>query len=46
MTPGLNYYRANVTPDVLVGPPLELPAIQAPTMGLWSSGDFALTEDR
>jgi pimeloyl-ACP methyl ester carboxylesterase len=46
LTPGLNYYRANVTPDALVGPPLELPAIQAPTMGMWSSGDFALTEEQ
>jgi len=27
-----------------VSPPLELPAVQAPTMGVWSSGDFALTE--
>ena len=44
LTPGLNYYRANITPDALVGPPMELPPIQAPTMGIWSSGDFALTE--
>ncbi|MFZ6002869.1 MAG: alpha/beta fold hydrolase [Actinomycetota bacterium] len=44
LTPGLNYYRANITPDALVGPPLELPPIQAPTMGIWSSNDFALTE--
>jgi len=27
-----------------VSPPLELPAVQADTMGVWSSGDFALTE--
>jgi pimeloyl-ACP methyl ester carboxylesterase len=44
LTPGLNYYRANVTPDTWVGPPLQLPPVQAPTMGLWSSGDPALTE--
>lgn len=44
LTPALNYYRANVPPQALVGPPLELPAIQAPTMGVWSSGDMALTE--
>jgi pimeloyl-ACP methyl ester carboxylesterase len=44
LTPGLNYYRANVNPDALVGPPLELPPIQAPTMGIWSSLDFALNE--
>lgn len=46
LTPGLNYYRANVTPDALVGPPLELPPVQSPTMGIWSSGDFALLEDQ
>jgi pimeloyl-ACP methyl ester carboxylesterase len=44
LTPGLNYYRANVPPSALVGPPLELPAVQAPTMGVWSSEDFALLE--
>ena len=44
LTPGLNYYRANVPPAALVGPPLELPPIQAPTMGVWSSDDFALLE--
>ena len=46
LTPGLNYYRANVHPDALVGPPLELPPIQSPTMGIWSSNDFALTRRR
>jgi pimeloyl-ACP methyl ester carboxylesterase len=44
LTPGLNYYRANVAPQVLIEPPLELPPIQAATMGVWSSGDIALTE--
>jgi pimeloyl-ACP methyl ester carboxylesterase len=44
LTPGLNYYRANVPPAALVGPPLELPQVQAPTMGVWSSEDFALLE--
>jgi pimeloyl-ACP methyl ester carboxylesterase len=44
LTPGLNCYRANVGPETWVGPPLELPPVQAPTMGVWSSGDFALTE--
>jgi pimeloyl-ACP methyl ester carboxylesterase len=44
LTPALNYYRANVPPRVWVrtGPPL--PPVTAPTMGVWSSGDFALTE--
>jgi pimeloyl-ACP methyl ester carboxylesterase len=46
LTPGLNWYRANITPEAFVGPPIELPPIQAPTMGVWSSGDFALTEEQ
>ncbi|MFZ0667243.1 MAG: alpha/beta hydrolase [Acidimicrobiales bacterium] len=44
MTPALNYYRANIPPQALVDPPLELPAVQAPTMGVWSTGDIALNE--
>jgi pimeloyl-ACP methyl ester carboxylesterase len=44
LTSGLNYYRANIPPASLVGPPLELPLVQAPTMGIWSSGDMALLE--
>ena len=46
LTPALNYYRANVSVEALVAPPLELPAIQAPTMGIWSSNDFALLEEQ
>jgi pimeloyl-ACP methyl ester carboxylesterase len=46
LTPGLNWYRANVPPGALVEAPLELPAVQAPTMGVWSTGDFALTEQQ
>lgn len=44
LTAGLNWYRANITPEGWVAPPLDLPLVQAPTMGVWSSGDFALTE--
>ncbi|HVJ96176.1 MAG TPA: alpha/beta fold hydrolase [Acidimicrobiia bacterium] len=44
LTPGLNYYRANVAPASFNGPPLQLPPIQSPTMGIWSSKDFALNE--
>jgi len=44
LTPGLNYYRANLHPRTLVEPPLQLPQVQAPTMGVWSTGDMALTE--
>jgi pimeloyl-ACP methyl ester carboxylesterase len=44
LTPGLNYYRANIRPEILLRSGLELPPIQAPTMGVWSSGDRVLTE--
>ena len=44
LTPGLNYYRANIPPESFLRPPPELPPVQAPTMGVWSSGDMALTE--
>ncbi len=46
LTPGLNYYRANIPPESLIAPALELPPILAPTMGVWSSGDFALLESQ
>jgi len=46
LTAALNWYRANITPDGWVAPPLDLPLVQAPTMGVWSSGDFALTEQQ
>lgn len=44
LTPGLNWYRANVHPRTLVEPPPALPPVTVPTLGVWSSGDFALTE--
>jgi pimeloyl-ACP methyl ester carboxylesterase len=44
LTPGLNWYRANVPANFWVDPPMELPPIEAPAMGIWSTGDFALTE--
>lgn len=44
LTPGLNWYRANLHPRTLVEPALQLPPVVAPTLGVWSSGDFALTE--
>jgi pimeloyl-ACP methyl ester carboxylesterase len=44
LTPGLNYYRANLPPEVWLSPGRGLPAVAAPTMGVWSSGDIALTE--
>ena len=44
LTPGLNWYRANVPPESWAEPPIQLPPAQAPTMGVWSTGDGALTE--
>jgi pimeloyl-ACP methyl ester carboxylesterase len=44
LTPGLSYYRANVPPERLLLSGLEVPPIQAPTMGVWSSSDMALSE--
>jgi pimeloyl-ACP methyl ester carboxylesterase len=44
LTPGLNWYRANVPPESWVQPPPVLPPVQAPTMGVWSTEDIALTE--
>ncbi len=46
LTPGLNWYRANIPPESYVGPPLELPPVAAPTMGVWSDGDIALLESQ
>jgi len=44
LTPGLSWYRAIVPPESLLAPRMELPPVPAPTMGVWSSGDIALTE--
>jgi pimeloyl-ACP methyl ester carboxylesterase len=44
LTTGLAWYRANVPPASLLGPPLELPPVVAPTMGVWSTGDAHLLE--
>ena len=44
LTPALNYYRANVPPEVWLSPGRALPPIAASTMGIWSTGDIALTE--
>jgi pimeloyl-ACP methyl ester carboxylesterase len=44
LTPALSYYRANVGPQTLIDAPLELPDVQASSMGVWSTGDIALTE--
>jgi pimeloyl-ACP methyl ester carboxylesterase len=44
LIPGLNWYRANIRPDAWAGPPPRLPPVQAPAMGIWSTGDMALSE--
>jgi pimeloyl-ACP methyl ester carboxylesterase len=46
LTAGLNWYRANVNPARFVrdGADSSLPPVACPTMGIWSSDDFALTE--
>ena len=44
LTPSLNYYRANIPPEVFARSGLKLPPVQASTMGVWSSGDSLLTE--
>ena len=44
LSASLNLYRAILPPEALVGPPPQLPPVQAPVMGIWSSGDLALTE--
>jgi pimeloyl-ACP methyl ester carboxylesterase len=44
LTAALNWYRANVTPESWVAGPPRLPPVEVPTMGVWSTRDFALTE--
>ena len=42
----LAIYRANVGPESLLAPPPVLPEVAAPTLGIWSTGDMALTEEQ
>jgi pimeloyl-ACP methyl ester carboxylesterase len=44
LTAALNWYRATTNPAAFAAPPLELPPVACPTLGVWSSGDYALTE--
>jgi pimeloyl-ACP methyl ester carboxylesterase len=46
LTASLNWYRANVPPSTLVEPPLEVPPVTAPALGIWSDGDRFLTEEQ
>jgi pimeloyl-ACP methyl ester carboxylesterase len=45
LTASLGLYRAILTPESLFGPPPALPPVTAPAMGVWSTGDPALTEE-
>jgi pimeloyl-ACP methyl ester carboxylesterase len=45
LTAGLNWYRANLPVDRLLDPAPELPAVRAPTLGIFGTGDPYLTED-
>lgn len=42
----LNWYRANVPPQRLLRKPRQLPPVTVPSLGIWSSRDFALTESQ
>jgi pimeloyl-ACP methyl ester carboxylesterase len=46
LTPGLNWYRANVSPRALVEATPDLPPVRVPTLGVWGSNDFALNEEQ
>ena len=43
-TAALGIYRANAHPSKFLEGPVPLPPVQAPTLGLWSSGDDYLNE--
>jgi pimeloyl-ACP methyl ester carboxylesterase len=45
LTASLGIYRANLPPESLIAPPRDLPPVTAPALGVWSSGDLALTEE-
>jgi len=45
LTATLNWYRANLAPR-MPGPPPELPPVQAPTLGIWSTNDHYLDGER
>jgi pimeloyl-ACP methyl ester carboxylesterase len=46
LTASLGWYRANSHPRSIVGEPPKLPAVKPPVLGVWSSGDLALTEQQ
>ncbi|OKK04622.1 alpha/beta hydrolase [Streptomyces sp. CB03234] len=45
LTSALSIYRAGLPPaEVMFGPPLPLPRLRGPVLGVWSTGDRFLTE--
>jgi pimeloyl-ACP methyl ester carboxylesterase len=46
LTAGLCWYRANLAPHRQLDAPPSVPPVSAPTLGMWSSGDHYLTEER
>jgi pimeloyl-ACP methyl ester carboxylesterase len=44
LTAGLSWYRANVHPRRQLDQRPRLPPVQAPTLGMWSTGDNYLNE--
>ena len=44
LTAALNWYRANGAPEQELEPRRPVPAVGAPTLGIWSSGDRYLVE--
>lgn len=44
LTASLGLYRAILSPESLITPPPPPPPVAAPVMGVWSTGDLALTE--
>jgi len=44
LTAAFNWYRANLPVERLLAPPPPLPSVQAPTLGMWSSGERYLTD--
>jgi pimeloyl-ACP methyl ester carboxylesterase len=45
LTAGLNWYRANSAPNLELERSRPFPAVAAPTLGLWSTGDSYVLED-
>jgi pimeloyl-ACP methyl ester carboxylesterase len=46
LSAGFNWYRANISPDTFAsdGRGVDLPPVTCSAMGVWSSGDMALSE--